>query len=109
MEAGQEVAKNQELFDLVGIARADGAVTGKPAPLQLARTPPRFRVLAPPLTTAASVLAVRPVPPAPHPALHAALTRPTADASVPATSRIRGKLSGRTQAPSPNRLSAMLK
>ena len=40
-----EVEKNQEMFDLVGIGRADAAVTGKPAAYQLAKTRRGFRVL----------------------------------------------------------------
>ncbi|RKE38056.1 amino acid ABC transporter substrate-binding protein (PAAT family) [Paraburkholderia sp. BL23I1N1] len=54
-----EVEKNQEMFDLVGIGRADAAVTGKPAAYQLVKTRGGFRVLDKPLTTEAYGIAVR--------------------------------------------------
>jgi polar amino acid transport system substrate-binding protein len=54
-----EVEKNQEMFDLVGIGRADAAVTGKPAAYQFVRTRPGFRVLDKELTTEAYGIAVR--------------------------------------------------
>ncbi|WP_144109853.1 transporter substrate-binding domain-containing protein [Paraburkholderia sp. BCC1886] len=54
-----EVEKNQEMFDLVGIGRADAAVTGKPAAYQLARTRAGFRVLEKPLTSEGYGIAVR--------------------------------------------------
>lgn len=40
-----EVEKNQEMFNLVEIGRADAAVTGKPAALQYAKTRPTVKVL----------------------------------------------------------------
>ncbi len=47
------------MFDLVGIGRADAAVTGKPAAYQLVKTRPGFRVLDKQLTTEAYGIAVR--------------------------------------------------
>ena len=46
-----EVEKNQEMFTLVDIGRADAAVTGKPAAYQYVRTRPGLRVLEEQLTT----------------------------------------------------------
>lgn len=40
-----EVEKNQEMFNLVEIGRADAAVTGKPAALQYAKARPGVKVL----------------------------------------------------------------
>ena len=54
-----EVEKNQEMFNLVDIGRADAAVTGKPAAYQLVRTRPGFRVLDQQITTEAYGIAVR--------------------------------------------------
>ncbi|KAH0442601.1 hypothetical protein KCU90_g1718, partial [Aureobasidium melanogenum] len=54
-----EVEKNQEMFDLVGIGRADAAVTGKPAAYQFVKTRSGFRVLDKQLTTEAYGIAVR--------------------------------------------------
>jgi polar amino acid transport system substrate-binding protein len=79
-----EVEKNQEMFDLVGIGRADGAVTGKPAAFQLARTRPGFRVLDQQLTTEAYGIAVRKDDPELKTAMNAALTRIKADGSFAA-------------------------
>jgi polar amino acid transport system substrate-binding protein len=46
-----EVEKNQEMFDLVSIGRADAAVTGRPAAVQYAKVNPKVRVLDKALTT----------------------------------------------------------
>lgn len=46
-----EVEKNQEMFDLVSIGRADAAVTGRPAAGEYARVNPKVRVLDKALTT----------------------------------------------------------
>ena len=46
-----EVEKNQEMFNLVDIGRADAAVTGKPAAYQYARTKGGLKVLPEQLTT----------------------------------------------------------
>lgn len=46
-----EVEKNQEMFDLVSIGRADAAVTGRPAADQFAKTRKDMRVLDKGLTT----------------------------------------------------------
>ena len=46
-----EVEKNQEMFNLVDIGRADAAVTGKPAAYQYVRTRPGLHVLKEQLTT----------------------------------------------------------
>ena len=46
-----EVEKNQEMFDLVAIGRADAAVTGRPAAMQYAKVRTDMRVLDKGLTT----------------------------------------------------------
>jgi polar amino acid transport system substrate-binding protein len=46
-----EVEKNQAMFDLLMIGRADAAVTGRPAAVQFAKTQPGARVLEKGLTT----------------------------------------------------------
>lgn len=79
-----EVEKNQEMFDLVGIGRADAAVTGKPAAYQLVRTRPGFRVLDQQITTEAYGIAVRKDEPQLTAALNAALARIKADGSYAA-------------------------
>jgi polar amino acid transport system substrate-binding protein len=53
-----EVQTIQELFEMVAVGRVDGAVTGKPAALYLAKTRPVFRVLEDQLTTEAYGIAV---------------------------------------------------
>jgi polar amino acid transport system substrate-binding protein len=68
-----EVEKNDEMFDLVGIGRADAAVTGRPAAMQVAKTRPGFRVLDKPLTTEAYGIAVRQDEPQLKAALNTAL------------------------------------
>jgi polar amino acid transport system substrate-binding protein len=79
-----EVEKNQEMFDLVGIGRADAAVTGKPAALQLAKTRPGFRVLDKQLTTEAYGIAVRKDQPELKTAFNAALAKIKADGTYAA-------------------------
>ena len=79
-----EVEKNQEMFDLVGIGRADAAVTGKPAAYQLVRTRPGFRVLDQQITTEAYGITVRKDEPQLTAALNAALARIKADGSYAA-------------------------
>ncbi|MCP3722719.1 transporter substrate-binding domain-containing protein [Paraburkholderia sp. CNPSo 3272] len=74
-----EVEKNQEMFDLVGIGRADAAVTGKPAAYQFARTRAGFRVLDTELTKEAYGIAVRKDEPQLRDALNAALAKIKAD------------------------------
>jgi len=54
-----EVEKNQEMFNLVDIARADAAVTGKPAAFQYIRTRGGLHVLDQQLTTEEYGMALR--------------------------------------------------
>lgn len=54
-----EVQKNQEMFNLVEIGRADAAVTGKPAAFQYVRTRGGMQVLPEQLTTEEYGMAVR--------------------------------------------------
>ena len=54
-----EVEKNQEMFNLVAIGRADAAVTGKPAAFQYVRTRGGLQVLSEQLTTEEYGMAVR--------------------------------------------------
>jgi len=54
-----EVEKNQEMFNLVEIARADAAVTGKPAAFQYVRTRGGLHVLEQQLTTEEYGMALR--------------------------------------------------
>ncbi|MDR5806038.1 transporter substrate-binding domain-containing protein [Caballeronia sp. LP006] len=79
-----EVEKNQEMFDLVGIGRADAAVTGKPAAFQFARTRPGFRVLDKELTTEAYGIAVRKDEPQLRDQMNAALAKIKADGTYDA-------------------------
>jgi polar amino acid transport system substrate-binding protein len=53
-----EVEKNDQMFDLVEIGRADAAVTGLPAAYQYVRTRGGLKVLPKPLTTEAYGMAV---------------------------------------------------
>jgi len=53
-----EVEKNQEMFNLVAIGRADAAVTGKPAAKLFAQRNPGFTVLDQQITTEAYGIAV---------------------------------------------------
>jgi polar amino acid transport system substrate-binding protein len=79
-----EVEKNQEMFDLVGIGRADAAVTGKPAAFQFVRTRPGFRVLDKELTTEAYGIAVRKDAPQLRDQMNAALAKIKADGTYDA-------------------------
>jgi polar amino acid transport system substrate-binding protein len=79
-----EVEKNQEMFDLVGIGRADAAVTGKPAAYQLAKTRSGFRVLDKTLTTEAYGIAVRKDEPQLKTAFNTALAKIKADGTYAA-------------------------
>lgn len=79
-----EVEKNQEMFDLVGIGRADAAVTGKPAAYQLVRTRGGFRVLDKELTTEAYGIAVRKDEPQLRDQFNAALAKIKADGTYDA-------------------------
>ncbi|MFM0236894.1 transporter substrate-binding domain-containing protein [Paraburkholderia phytofirmans] len=79
-----EVEKNQEMFDLVGIGRADAAVTGKPAAYQLVKTRGGFRVLDKPLTTEAYGITVRKDEPQLKAAFNTALAKIKADGTYAA-------------------------
>lgn len=79
-----EVEKNQEMFDLVGVGRADAAVTGKPAAYQFAKTRAGFRVLDEQLTTEKYGIAVRKDEPQLRDALNAALEKIKADGTYDA-------------------------
>ncbi|KND57416.1 Transcriptional regulator, IclR family [Candidatus Paraburkholderia schumanniana] len=79
-----EVEKNQEMFDLVGIGRADAAVTGKPAAYQSVRTRPGFRVLDKELTTEAYGIAMRKDEPQLRDQMNAALAKIKADGTYDA-------------------------
>ena len=79
-----EVEKNQEMFNLVEIGRADAAVTGKPAAAQYARTRPGMRVLAQQLTTEEYGMAVRKDTPDLTKAINGALTKLKTDGTYAA-------------------------
>lgn len=83
-----EVEKNQEMFNLVDIGRADAAVTGKPAAFQYVRTRGGLRVLAQQLTTEEYGMAMRKDTPELTKAVNAALAKLKADGSY---ARIVGK------------------
>lgn len=74
-----EVEKNQEMFNLVEIARADAAVTGKPAAFQYVRTRGGMHVLEQQLTTEEYGMALRKDTPELTRAVNAALARLKAD------------------------------
>lgn len=74
-----EVEKNQEMFNLVDIGRADAAVTGKPAAYQYVRTRPGLRVLDEPLTTEEYGMALRKDTPELTKAVNGALDKLKAD------------------------------
>ena len=79
-----EVEKNQEMFNLVEIGRADAAVTGKPAAYQYLRTRPGMRVLEEQLTTEEYGMALRKDTPELTKALNDALARVKADGTYAA-------------------------
>jgi len=74
-----EVEKNQEMFNLVEIGRADAAVTGKPAAKVFAQAKPTLTVLAEQLTTEDYGIAVRKDAPEILAAVNAALKKIKAD------------------------------
>jgi len=76
-----EVEKNQEMFNLVDIGRADALVTGKPAAFQYMRTRPGLQVLEPQLTTEEYGMALRKDTPELTRAVNVALAKLKADGS----------------------------
>ncbi|MEP7103040.1 MAG: transporter substrate-binding domain-containing protein [Burkholderiales bacterium] len=76
-----EVEKNQEMFNLVEIGRADAAVTGKPAAKVFAQAKPMLTVLAEQLTTEDYGIAIRKDAPEIRDAVNAALKKIKADGS----------------------------
>lgn len=74
-----EVEKNQEMFNLVDIGRADAAVTGKPAAYQYVRTRGGLHVLEQQLTTEEYGMALRKDSPELTRAVNAALAKLKAD------------------------------
>ena len=74
-----EVEKNQEMFNLVDIGRADAAVTGKPAAFQYVRTRGGQRVLEQQLTTEEYGMALRKDTPELTKAINGALAKLKAD------------------------------
>jgi len=79
-----EVEKNQEMFNLVDIGRADAAVTGKPAAYQYVRTRPGLRVLEEQLTTEEYGMALRKDSPELTRAVNAAIAKLKADGTYAA-------------------------
>ncbi|XDF37965.1 transporter substrate-binding domain-containing protein [Paracidovorax avenae] len=79
-----EVEKNQEMFNLVDIGRADAAVTGKPAAYQYIRTRPGLRVLEEQLTTEEYGMALRKDTPELTRAVNGAIARLKADGTYAA-------------------------
>lgn len=73
-----------EMVDLVGIGRADAAVTGKPAAYQFVKTRSGFRVLDKQLTTEAYGIAVRKDEPQLKAAFNTALAKIKADGTYAA-------------------------
>jgi polar amino acid transport system substrate-binding protein len=74
-----EVEKNQEMFNLVAIDRADAAVTGKPAAFQYVRTRGGLHVLDQQLTTEEYGMAIRKDMPELTQAINGALAKLKAD------------------------------
>ncbi len=74
-----EVEKNQEMFNLVEIGRADAAVTGKPAAFQYVRTRGGQRVLEQQITTEEYGMALRKDSPELTRAINGALVKLKAD------------------------------
>ena len=79
-----EVEKNQEMFALVDIGRADAAVTGKPAAYQYVRTRPGLKVLDEQITTEEYGIALRKDTPELTKAINAALAKIKADGTYAA-------------------------
>lgn len=82
-----EVEKNQEMFNLVDIGRADAAVTGKPAAYQYVRTRPGLRVLEEQLTVEEYGMALRKDTPELTKAVNAALAKIKADGTYAALTK----------------------
>ena len=76
-----EVEKNQEMFNLVEIGRADAAVTGKPAAKVFAQAKPALHVLPEQMTTEDYGIAIRKDAPEIRDAVNAALKKIKADGS----------------------------
>ena len=79
-----EVEKNQEMFNLVDIGRADAAVTGKPAAYQYVRTRPGLKVLPEQLTTEEYGMALRKDEPQLTKAVNTAIAQLKADGTYDA-------------------------
>ena len=79
-----EVEKNDQMFNLVEVGRADAAVTGKPAAYQYARTRGTLSVIPTQLTTEAYGMAVRKDLPEVTKALNEALGKLKADGTYDA-------------------------
>jgi polar amino acid transport system substrate-binding protein len=79
-----EVEKNQEMFNLVDIGRADAAVTGKPAAYQYVRTRGGLHVLDEQLTTEEYGMALRKDEPELKKAINGALAQMKADGTYAA-------------------------
>lgn len=79
-----EVEKNQEMFNLVDIGRADAAVTGKPAAFQYVRTRGGLHVLDEQLTTEEYGMALRKDEPELRKAVNGALAQLKADGTYAA-------------------------
>lgn len=79
-----EVEKNDQMFNLVAIGRADAAVTGLPAAYQYVRTRGGLKVLPEQLTTEAYGMAVRKDQPELTAALNKALAKLKADGTYDA-------------------------
>jgi polar amino acid transport system substrate-binding protein len=82
-----EVEKNQEMFNLVDIGRADAAVTGKPAAYQYVRTRPGLKVLDEQLTTEEYGMALRKDEPQLTKAVNDAIAKLKADGTYAAIAR----------------------
>jgi polar amino acid transport system substrate-binding protein len=82
-----EVEKNQEMFNLVDIGRADAAVTGKPAAFQYVRTRPGLKVLDEQLTTEEYGMALRKDEPQLTKAVNDAIAKLKADGSYAAIAK----------------------
>ncbi|SFB24820.1 amino acid ABC transporter substrate-binding protein, PAAT family [Collimonas sp. OK607] len=76
-----EVEKNQEMFNLVEIGRADAAVTGKPAALEYVKARPGLKVIDKPVSVELYGFAVRKDLPEVTQALNAALKKAKLDGS----------------------------